>query len=182
MEKVVNKWFFVWNGDREKQWLEEMALKGYRLRKVQFGKYIFQESKPEKLVYQFDFRNWSSKMGEEEYLQLYEDTGWEFISRFGGWYYFVHKAQEGCPDISIFNNNQSKRTMYRRLVLFLIITGLPLYIQTFIIFPQMPSSAYGFPNFYFFFRIIASLLTFAHMLALARVAFMYRKMKSYLTE
>ena len=181
MKKTVRKWFWVWNEDKEKAFLEEMALKGYRLVKVRFGEYIFEEDKPKKLIYQFDFKG-IDKMREDEYLQIYEDAGWNFISKFGSWYYFSHDWNEEEPDLSLFNDNESKRAKYRRLLLFLVIIGVPLYFQTIITFPNMAPSKLEFPHFYFFMRILVSVLTVLHILAVGKVMLMYRKMKSYIQE
>lgn len=181
MKKVVRKIFFAWNEEKEKEFLEEMALKGYRLVKVQLGKYIFEKDEPKKLIYQFDFRSFD-KMSEEEYLQIYEDDGWSFMFRFGGWYYFSRERNNEEIDLSIFNNNESKRAKYKRLIFFLFLTGFPLYYQTLIFFPLMSESKLEFPRFYFFFRIIALILTGLHIFAVTKIVYMYRKMKNDIKE
>jgi len=181
MTKKVRKWFWVWNEDEEKAFLEEMAMKGYRLVKVGFGQYIFEEDEPRKLIYQFDFKG-LGKMTEDEYLQLYEDAGWQFISRFGNWYYFAHERCAAEPDLSLFNNNQSKRAKYRRLLLFLIIVGLPLYYQLIVMFPNMPPAKFQYPGFYFFARILVLVIAILHALAFLKVFNMYRKMKDIIRE
>ncbi|MGD8358587.1 MAG: DUF2812 domain-containing protein [Lysobacterales bacterium] len=181
MTTKIRRWFWVWNEDQEKAFLEKMALKGYRLVKVGFGQYTFEEDEPRHLVYQFDFKG-LGKMKEDEYVQLYEDAGWQFISRFGGWYYFAHEWSEEEPDLSLFNNNQSKRAKYRRLLVFLMIIGFPLYYQLIIMFPNMPQAKLEYPGFYFFFRILALVLVVLHALAFLKVFAMYRKMKSLIRE
>lgn len=181
MKKTVRKWFWVWNEDKEKYFLEEMALKGFRLVKVGLGEYVFEEDQPKKLIYQFDFKGFD-KIEEEEYLQIYEDAGWKFISRFGSWYYFAHEWSEEEPDLSLFSNNESKRAKYRRLLLLLVIIGIPLYYQTIIMFPIMTEAKFEFPSFYFFARIFISIIAVLHLLACGKIVLMYRKMKSYIQE
>ena len=181
MTKKVRKWFWVWNEDEEKAFLEEMALKGYGLVNVGFGQYFFEEDEPRRLVYQFDFKG-LGKMKEDEYLQLYDDAGWKFISRFGGWYYFAHEWVKEEPDLSLFNNNESKRAKYRRLLLFLIIVGFPLYYQLIIMFPNMPQAKFEFPSFYFFARIGTLVIAVLHLLALLKIYEIYRKLKSVIRE
>lgn len=180
MKKVVKKLFFVWNENKEKDFLEEMALKGYRLTDVGFGRYSFEQDEPKKLIYQFDFKG-LGRMDEKEYLQIYEDAGWDFVSRFGGWYYFSKERTEKEIDLSIFNNNESKRAKYRRLLVFLAITGFPLYYQTFIFFPTY-SQVFEFPGFYFFFRIIMYIVVCLHIFAVLRIVIMYKRIKSQIKE
>ena len=88
-------------------------------------------------------------------LQLYEDSGWDMDGKFGGWYYFSKEADENGADVdtSIFNNIASKKEKYRRLLLFLLIVGIPIVNQIFITIPSISDSKLAFPSFYFFFRI-----------------------------
>lgn len=181
MKKTIRKWFWVWDENKEKKFLEEMASKGHRLVKVGFGKYEFEEDRPKNLIYEFDFRG-IEKIKEGEYLQIYEDAGWTFVSRFGGWYYFARERNDEEPDLTLFSDNESKRARYRRLLLFLVIVGVPLYYQAIIMFPNMPEAEFEFPGFYFFARIIISALSVLHLLALGKVILVYRKMRSYIRE
>lgn len=170
MQKIVKKWFWAWNDDKEEIFLEEKAAEGYKLVGVSLGKYIFIEDEPKKIKYQLDFKG-LSKMNEAEYLQLYEDAGWECISRLGSWYYFAQEYDDETPDISIFNDNKSRLQKYRRIILFLLITGFPLYYNVIILFPSLDSTEFVFPKFYFFFRIFATLLIILHAAVLVRLAY-----------
>lgn len=104
------------------------------------------------------------------------------MARFGPWYYFSRALASGETDASIYSDNESRRAKYRKLILVLAVVGIPLYYQTFISFPNMVGSEFGFPGFYFFFRIFVSVLTGLHALALARVVFLFRKMKISISE
>lgn len=181
MKKVVRKFFFVWNEDKEKRFLERMAGDGWRLTGVGFGRYEFEAAVPERVAYQFDFKV-LGKAAEADYLQLFEDDGWRLSARFGPWYYFSRALAAGERDASIYSDNQSRLAKYRRLLLFLVIVGLPLYYQAFFQFPGISGSDAGFPGFYFFFRIFVFVLTGLHALALVRVLFLFRKMKSSISE
>ena len=170
MLKTVRKWFWAWNDDKEEIFLEKMAAKGYKLVNVGFGKYTFEESEPKKIKYQLDFKG-LTKMQEKEYLQIYEDAGWKNVNRLGSWYYFAQEYDEDTPDISIFNDNKSRLEKYRRIIIFLLITGFPLYYNVVILFPSLDQTEFVFPRFYFFFRIIATLLVLLHALAIVRIAY-----------
>lgn len=133
MIKIVRKWFWAWNDDKEEKFLGDMALKGYRLTRVRIGKYTFEEDEPRKIKYQLDFKG-IGRMKEDEYLQIYEDAGWKCIHTLGGWYYFEKEYTDEEPDISIFNDNKSLIDKYRRII----------------IFPNLERTEFEFPGFYFF--------------------------------
>ncbi|MDX1357467.1 MAG: DUF2812 domain-containing protein [Clostridia bacterium] len=170
MQKVVKKWFWAWNDDKEEIFLEDMAAKGYRLVHVGLGKYTFVEAEPKKIKYQLDFKG-ISKMKDDEYLQIFEDAGWDCVQRFGGWYYFAREYDDETPDLSIFNDNKSRLEKYRRIILFLVITGFPLYYNVIILFPSLDRTEFVYPQFYFFFRIIATILIVLHSVVLLRIAY-----------
>jgi len=179
MSKIIRKAYFAWNLEKEKAFLEDMATKGYKLKKASFMKYEFEEIEPMNLSYQFDFRV-LNKNKEKDYLSYFED--WEFICRFGSWYYFAKEIEEGHVDSSIFNDNKSKQAMFRRLILFLLLVGFPLYYQVIIFFPNMDYRDTTFPNFYFFFRIITVLLMSIHLLVTLRFVFIYIKLGKSISE
>jgi len=181
MQKIVRKWFWAWNDDKEEIFLEEMAAKGFRLVNVSMGKYTFIEDESKKIKYQLDFKG-LTKMKEDEYIQLYEDAGWENVKRYGGWYYFAKEYDEESPDISIFNDNKSRLEKYRRIILFLVITGFPLYYNIVILFPSLDQTEFVFPKFYFFFRVIATILVVLHAAVLVRIAYKIIKDKKNIRE
>jgi len=180
MQKV-NKWFWVWNQNEEKQFLEEKAQEGYVLKKVGFGSYYFDKTEMQQLIYQMDFRGLDGKISEEEFLQLYEDAGWQFATKMGGWYYFYQEGTAGI-DVSLFNDNNSKSAVLKRLLIFLMIIGFPLYYQTLILFPNMEPGKILFPSFYFFFRILSIIITVLHFFAVLKIYSMYRTLKSNIRE
>ncbi len=181
MIKIVKKWFMAWNDDKEEIFLEDMAAKGFELQNIGYGKYTFKEGTPKKIKYQLDFKG-LTKMPEQEYLQIYEDAGWEYIHRLGSWYYFAKEYDEKTPDISIFNDNNSRLEKYRRLIMFLVITGLPLYFNFLIIFPSLEQTELIFPKFYFFFRIIAAVLMVLHAAAMLKLVLKIAKDKKNIRE
>lgn len=181
MKKVVKKLFFVWNDDKEKLFLEQMAKVGYKLTQVKLGKYIFEQDTPRNVVYQFDFKG-IDKIPEDEYLSFYEDTNWNYSCKYGGWYYFWKEIAQNDTAPSIYSNNESKKAKYKRLLGFLLISGFPLYYQTIIMFPSMDASRLAFPSFYFFFRIVAVIFTVLHILAVARIFSIYKRISDNIKE
>ena len=179
--KKIHKWFWVWNLEEEKAFLEEKAREGLILESVSLGSYSFNESNPQDLIYQMDFKGFDRKISEEEYLQIYEDAGWTLVGRLGGWYYFSQESsQKG--DLLIFNDNASKASIYKRILAFLFLTGFPLYYQLIFVFPDLSNSRFAFPSFYFFFRIFLLIIAILHLSALVKIFSMYRKTISDIKE
>lgn len=178
MSKTVKKLFFAWQIPQEKAFLEEMARQGYFLTECKFGKYIFEEKEPCEVVYDFDFQI-LHKDEEEEYLSLVE--GWTYVARYGSWYYFYKDKELGEP-YSIYTNNESRQAMFRRLLIFLLIVGLPLYINLLVIFPNQPAADFEPFKFYFFFRILTVILIFLHTYALIKVFYAIKRFRASISE
>lgn len=179
--KIVKKLFFIWGEQKEKLFLEKMAKDGYKLVKVRFGKYYFEEDTSKDVVYQFDYKG-LSKITEDEYLGFYNDTGWTLACQYGGWYYFYQEINEGEEIPTIYSDNHSMKARYRRLMFFLLLAGFPLYYQALIFFPNMLITELSYPKFYFFFRIIVYIFMVLHMFALYRIFRLQRNLEKKINE
>lgn len=177
----VRKLFFAWQEDAEMKFLQEKVSEGYLLEHVGFGVYHFNEATPQKVVYQMDFKI-KDKLSEAEYLQLFEDDGWHFVSKIVGWYYFYKEQKDEEVELSLFNNNQSKLEKYKRLILVLLVTGFPMYYQVLILFPRLQEGELQFPSFYFFLNIIVIILLGLHTFALLNIVKRYLKIKNNIKE
>lgn len=178
METTIKKLFFAWQMDKEKAWLEQKAKEGLILKAVRFGRYIFTQSEPVDLVYEFDFQILNKK-NEPDYLDLFED--WTFVDRFGGWYYFS-KPRVGNNNDSIYSDLSSKRSMFKRLIGFLALVGFPLFYQLVIFYPNMDPEEYAFPRFYFFFRIVVLLFTGLYLFVMIKILFALQLLKKDIRE
>jgi len=86
--KVVRKLFFVWEDDKEIQWLNEMSRSGWHLQSISgLIKYIFIKGEPKNIIYQLDYK--SSLAIDDEYLQLFKDSGWDYLGNMLNWRYFI---------------------------------------------------------------------------------------------
>jgi hypothetical protein len=122
------KWFWAWQDEDEEAWLREMSNQGWHLSGIGFPTvYSFQSGLPENYVYRLDYRShW--KMDKEDYLQLFNDAGWEYVEQMAGWHYFRQAAQPG-EELEIYTDAESKIEKYQRLLAFLAILMLPLFIS-----------------------------------------------------
>ncbi len=130
--KTVFKIFFAWQEKKEESWLREMSKKGWHLDNTGFLNYVFRKGEPEDTIYRLDFKVIRSQ-NVDDYITLFEDTGWEYISRMGPWYYFRTKAREG-QNLELYSDNASKIRMYNSLRWLLVILCAPI--------------VYNLPNFY----------------------------------
>jgi len=79
--------FPVWKSEAELRWLEDKAAHGYRLVKSFNPLYIFVRGEPETVRFCHGFTRIRFK-DRDEYLQLYADAGWQYVSSWVGWHYF----------------------------------------------------------------------------------------------
>ncbi|MBP3700644.1 MAG: DUF2812 domain-containing protein, partial [Lachnospiraceae bacterium] len=144
---TIREWksFYISEFRAEEAWLSFMHSQGWKLQSIDgIGfHYTFEACDPEDWIYQLDFKE--DGVAEDDYIQMYEDYGWELIQRFRHWFYFRKKKNGGdADDLSIFSDNASRIEMCRQIIRhharlifgmlggFLMIAGLLT-----ICFPQM---------------------------------------------
>ena len=80
--------------------------------------YIFERGLPEKVVYQLDFAGTS-----KDYLQLYQDYGWQYCGSCDNWNYFrkPQAAMNDPIDSQLFSDQDSKRLFVQKIVIWRIL-------------------------------------------------------------
>lgn len=102
--------------DKEEQFLNNMAKKGYYLEKYNsLGVYTFRSVEPQNLCYRIDYRTFSNNAQFENYCTLFQDAGWEHVygTRRSGSQYFLPIPDRVQTD-DIFSDKESKAGRYRR--------------------------------------------------------------------
>lgn len=102
MSKLYKKFKLFFLFSKERQWLEDMALKGYILENISGGVYYhFRKEKPQHLVYEIDrfclekHPSRADIMEKEEFLQIAKDTGWREVTHDESLnYYFVREYDD----------------------------------------------------------------------------------------
>ena len=92
--KTICKWFWVWEFEKEEEWLNEMALNGWVLESVGFCTYHFIRCQPEEYTVRLEMHAF-----DEAYVQFMEDTGAEYVGRMMMWIYFRKKTADGPFDL-----------------------------------------------------------------------------------
>lgn len=134
-------WFWAWDDEKEEAWLREMSQQGLHLSSIGMpGFYEFEQGLTKDYVYRLDYIR--DRKDYSNYLQLFNDSGWDHIGEMSGWQYFRKEALEG-EDLEIYSDNESKASKYQRVLLLLVII-LPLLINgTFIISRRDGAEALG---------------------------------------
>lgn len=121
-----SRWFWHWEDDKEEAWLSQMAKQGLHLvRPAPLARYSFAEGEPRDVVYRLDFVQSNKK--DETYFQLFRDAGWEHVGEMIGWQYWRKEVKPG-ETAEIFTDAESKIRKYQRLIGFLAIIFLPIFM------------------------------------------------------
>ena len=92
--QTIKKWFWVWDFEKEEQWLNTMALSGWVLDDVSFCAYHFVACEPGEYSVRLEMRG-----TDDDYISFMEETGAEYIGRMVQWIYFRKKAEHGPFDL-----------------------------------------------------------------------------------
>ena len=123
MRKVVRKWFFAWDYDKEEKWLNEMAAKGLGLVAVSFCRYEFEECEPGEYKYRLEMLEYDRSHPEtQQYIAFLEETGVDHLGFFSKWSYFRRKASDG--EFDIFSDFDSKIKHLKRIQVLLFLIGI----------------------------------------------------------
>ena len=100
----------------EQQWLEQQHRRGWRLVKVVPPCFfVFEACEPEESVYRIEYHN---RRAAADYIQMYEDYGWEYVCSCMGWNYFCKSACDisDARDKEIFSDAEDKLAMVDRII------------------------------------------------------------------
>ena len=130
MRKIMHKWFWIWDFDKEEKWLNEMAAKGLVLNSVAFCRYEFVDCLPGEYNIRLEMlRNSVNNFESQNYIRFLEDTGVEHIGTLFRWVYFRKKAESKPFDL--FSDIDSRIRHLNRLLFIPIIFGIANLINAF---------------------------------------------------
>jgi hypothetical protein len=125
-----SKWFFPWQDEKEEAWLEELSTSGWHLKSVSLPcVYSFVKGEPCRNIYRLDYMM-MKKDKMEEYLQIFQDAGWEYIGEMSNWRYWRKRIENG-ETAEIFTDNESKIKKYQRML------GYMAFFLFFLVFISM---------------------------------------------
>ncbi len=91
--KMVRKWFWAWEFEKEERWLNTMAQQGWLLDSVGFANYTFVACEPGTYAVRLEMRD-----HDQAYLDFMAELGAEYIGRMVKWIYFRKRVEDGPFD------------------------------------------------------------------------------------
>ncbi|MBR6766488.1 MAG: DUF2812 domain-containing protein [Clostridia bacterium] len=99
-EKIIRKWFWVWEFEKEEKWLDDMAKQGWVLDGTGFCKYRFVPCEPGEYTVRLELMQWHPHTEQgQQYISFVEETGAEYVSNYMRWAYFRKRTKEGAFDL-----------------------------------------------------------------------------------
>jgi len=150
MRKVIHKWFWAWEFDKEEAWLNEMAAKGLCMIGYGWCRYEFEPCEPGEYSIRLQMLDDPHNHPEsQQYLEFLESTGAEHIGSWWKWVYLRKKKADG--EFEMFSDYESKIKHLSRIMNLLLGLGIfNLYIGLLNIFMMItltsPGNALGFIN------------------------------------
>lgn len=114
-QKTKFGWFTIPEWEKEEKWLREQHKNGWKLIKATPpGIYKFEQCEPEDVIYQLDY-NQEGMNHISEYIQMFRDCGWEYVTDMMEYAYFRKPANQMVEDEGIFCDDESKIEMIERV-------------------------------------------------------------------
>ncbi len=115
--KTLFKWYWVWEFEKEEEWLNEMALNGWALASVGFCTYTFEKCEPGEYSVRLEMHGM-----DENYIDFMRETGAGYVGRMALWIYFRKKVADGPFDL--FSDIDSRIEHLKRIGRMLSLVGL----------------------------------------------------------
>ena len=128
MKRVMHRLFWAWDFDREEDWLNAWAARGWALVDVCGFRYVFEESAPGEYEYRLELLEHATSNAESRcYLDFLRDLDIECIGSYGRWTY-LRRPRDGAP-FDLFSDIDSKIAHLRRIEV-LVLTVLLVQVTT----------------------------------------------------
>lgn len=144
-KKTEIRYFTIMEYEKEQDYLRRKHNEGWQFSGITMCCYHFVKCEPEDVVYQLDY-NQEGVAHKDEYIQMFRDCGWKYLTNFAGYSYFCKPASELKEDEGIFCDDSSRLDMMERVFKGKMIPLLIIF--SCIIIPQlcMQFLWYGFSN------------------------------------
>jgi hypothetical protein len=93
-KKIIYKWIWAWDFEKEEQWLNEMAMNGWVLCAVSLCRFTFEKCEPGEYIVRLEMHG-----VDDVYINFMRETGAVYIGRVAQWIYFCKKTEYGSFDI-----------------------------------------------------------------------------------
>jgi len=175
--KSFFKVIWAWEDDKEEHWLEQKALQGWHLVEVAPFFYKFKRESPRRVIYRLDYKGTLDK-DYQEYLSIFQDSGWELVTRMSNWHYYRFEPDNNSVP-ELYSSNRTQAEKYRRLVIGLVIPLAVLGITFNSTTARLINPGDGMLQALYFAGFIARLLIMAFLMyGLIRLILKIRRLQS----
>lgn len=123
----MKKFRLYFDKDKEEEWLNEMSRQGWAMTEYFAGLYIFTSCEPGQYIYRIDMQGvpgrtpvWRNDY--QEYIELVEETGAEYVCRWGWWLIFRREAAKG--EFALYTDTESQIALYKRIRWMFLFIGI----------------------------------------------------------
>ncbi len=139
------KWFTIFEYEKEQEYLRDMHKSGWRFVKVRgLGMYHFEKCAPQDVIYQLDY-NKEGLAQKEEYLQMFNDCGWEHLQDYAGYSYFRKPVSSDETADEIFCDEESRMQMMERVIKGRMLPLLVIFVA--VLLPQFIMNLFSFHDY-----------------------------------
>lgn len=123
--KTIRQNFYISDFEEEQEFLSSLHNNGWRLTATKGKRYSFEKCDKEAVIYQVDFN--PKEQRKSEYIQLFSDFGWKFVTEKDGRFYFSKPASQ-CGEDKIFSDCETKTVMCRKIIKRKLVQLIPLSV------------------------------------------------------
>lgn len=139
-KQLKSRFFSILQWKQEEEFLRQQHNNGWRFTKLNgLICYHFEKCEPEDVVYQLDY-NPEGRTNKTEYVQMFEDCGWEYLQDYVGYSYFRKPVAEMDGSEEIFCDDSSRLDFMKRVFKSRIIPLIAIFFC--IIIPQIVLQSY----------------------------------------
>lgn len=175
-QKTKFGWFTIPEWEKEEKWLREQHKNGWKLIKATPpGFYKFEQCEPEDVIYQLDY-NQEGMNHISEYIQMFRDCGWEYVTDMMGYAYFRKSSTEMVEDEGIFCDDESKIEMIERVYKGRMIPLIVIFCCC--IMPQLFMQSHNTSELGYSLFIVFVVLFVLYLSIFVKFAYQYWKVKN----
>ena len=136
MRRVIHKWFWIWQLEKEQAWINEMASHGYSLEHAGRLTFEFDETEPGKYIYKEIFlKGWGESAENLKYFKFLEEMGIKvvcYINYPGTCWVYTRALKEEYPDgIELYSDIDSKINYQK------VMAGYLIFVIAFTLFAAL---------------------------------------------
>ena len=136
MRRVIHKFFWIWQLEKEQAWINEMASHGYSLEHAGRLTFEFDETEPDKYIYKEIFlKGWGESAENLKYFRFLEEMGIKvvcYINYPGTCWVYTRALKEEYPDgIELYSDIDSKINYQK------VMAGYLIFVIAFTLFAAL---------------------------------------------